>query len=868
MTDGRTFGTIFVVVEDFGDKFIRWDGDASVADLVAALRGSSPATPIALEVDRTGRLLPPDLPGSAADIRSGDVVRLVELANGIAADRHNRAEATATMRMLSGPLGGRRFSLGPGVNSVGRASDNDIVLVEPSVSRHHGVITVDHGSVTLNDKGSTNGITVNGNRITGPTVIRSGQRLLLGRNEASIVHHSPLDDVWQVEDLVVEAPSRPVARYEEQTVTLPAPPDPNLKWRRTEILSSGRTHHRQAVELFHAEVQAVQDGIAEGLRRESAARLGEAPSIHELLLGADDRARLWERRALDPCGLQVRIGLAEMPSRTEIRVPEGGPVELRELLTPIPERYASVGQAPAVLDLRRVGTIALVGPAEPADRLAYSIATQLAWLHGPDELGLVHRPGERADAWDWLKWLPHVDFVGSPNGVPEPEFVGWISKLLDEPPPTRTARRSEDTTSGIHRPPAVVVVLDGDGALPTALLARLLEDGPALGIYSLQVGGRVGGGGAATGSAASAGAVINVETGSAHVARGLGSPVGPIAAESIDLGTAATMARRLTPLRLTRPGSKGQDEGGHSTGKVPVSIDDTRPTIVGPFRLGMPHDSVVSAVVSAADASVPALRDLASLPHGGDDARLALGVAQVRRQAVSAVFACNLGRDASLGLIGGSGSGKTQALRTVAAAARSLQVEPPMTPLLYTLDVGGGLAGLDALADCTVATGHDVDGFATVVSDIERLLTDRAAAFERLGVVTLDEYRLAAPDRSLRRALILVDEVDRFVNLMDDAHPGRAQALLDRLAADGGPLGVHLVITAVDRSLIRSTLADHIGRWLQLGVGLHDQPAPPGSALIGGNVVRFATLQDWPPRSPAVGSDKPLMEPTAASSQN
>ena len=867
MADGRTFGTIFVVVEDLGDRFIRWDGEALVADLVVALRGSPPATPTGLEVDRTGRLLPPELAGSAADIRSGDVIRLVELADGILPDRHDRAQATATMRILSGPLSGRRFPLGPGVNSVGRASDNDIVLIEPSVSRHHGLITVDHDSITLNDKGSTNGITVDGNRITAPTDVPSGQRLLLGRNEASIVHHRPLDDAEPFQDLVVAPPSRPVARYEEQTIVLPAPPDPNLKRRRTEILTSGRVQHRQAVEQFRLEVQAVEARIAEGLRRESAARLGEAPSIHELLLGADARARLWERRALDPCGLEVRIGLAEMPSRTEIRIPDGGPPELREMITSIPGRYASVGQTPAVLDLRRVGTIALSGPAEPVDRLAYSIVTQLAWLHGPDELGLVHRPGERADAWDWLKWLPHVDFVGSHNGVPEPEFVAWISRLLDQPPPSRTARPGGDQQAVSARPVAIVVVLDGDGALPTALKARLFEDGPALGIYSLQVGGRAGRSETATGSAVSSGAVITVESGSAHIARGLEPPVGPVAAESIELATAAAMARRLTPLRLRRPGSYPGTDGGALVGKVPVSIDDDRRTTVGPFRLGMSSDSVAGAVVSADGASVPPPRDLASLPHGDDDGRLVLGTAQVRRQAISAVFACNLGRDGSLGLVGGPGSGKTCALRTVAAAAMSLQVEPGMLPMLYHFDVGGGLVGLDVLAGCNGATGHDVDRYGAVLSDIERLLTDRAAAFEQLGVTTIEEHRRVAPDRLLRRALILVDEVDRFIDVSDGAHPGRAEAILDRLAKDGGPLGVHLVVAAADRSLVAASLADRIGRWLHLGVGLDERPSPPGSALIGGNVVRFATLRDWPPRQPAAEPDDPPLERTSASSQ-
>ena len=147
------------------------------------------------------------------------------------------------------------------------------------------------------------------------------------------------------------------------------------------------------------------------------------------------------------------------------------------------------------------------------------------------------------------------------------------------------------------------------------------------------------------------------------------------------------------------------------------------------------------------------------------------------------------------------------------------------------------------------------------------MLTDRAAAFEQLGVTTIEEHRRVAPDRLLRRALILVDEVDRFIDVSDGAHPGRAEAILDRLAKDGGPLVVHLVVAAADRSLVAASLADRIGRWLHLGVGLDERPSPPGSALIGGNVVRFATLRDWPPRQPAAEPGDPPLERTSASSQ-
>ncbi|MDP8905184.1 MAG: DUF3662 domain-containing protein [Chloroflexota bacterium] len=68
---------------------------------------------------------------------------------------------------------------------VGRALDNDIVLPDDGVSRHHGQINVRFGTLVYSDLGSTNGSFVNGARVTeialGPTDV-----LLLGRSSLTI----------------------------------------------------------------------------------------------------------------------------------------------------------------------------------------------------------------------------------------------------------------------------------------------------------------------------------------------------------------------------------------------------------------------------------------------------------------------------------------------------------------------------------------------------------------------------------------------------------------------------------------------------------------------------------------------------------
>jgi hypothetical protein len=66
-----------------------------------------------------------------------------------------------------------RVGISSGRLRVGRARDNDLVLPDDRVSRHHGQISVRFGTLVYADLGSTNGSFVNGSRVTeialGPT---------------------------------------------------------------------------------------------------------------------------------------------------------------------------------------------------------------------------------------------------------------------------------------------------------------------------------------------------------------------------------------------------------------------------------------------------------------------------------------------------------------------------------------------------------------------------------------------------------------------------------------------------------------------------------------------------------------------------
>ncbi len=59
-----------------------------------------------------------------------------------------------------------QFDLGGHVIGIGRASDNDVIVDDPMVSRHHCQLKLQHGAYSFTDLGSRNGSTVNGQLVS------------------------------------------------------------------------------------------------------------------------------------------------------------------------------------------------------------------------------------------------------------------------------------------------------------------------------------------------------------------------------------------------------------------------------------------------------------------------------------------------------------------------------------------------------------------------------------------------------------------------------------------------------------------------------------------------------------------------------
>jgi hypothetical protein len=81
-----------------------------------------------------------------------------------------------------------RFDLGGAVIAVGRASDNDVILDDPQVSRHHCQLKLQHGAYGFVDLQSRNGSRVNGQPVN-EIALADGDRVRIGNTSIEFRLH-------------------------------------------------------------------------------------------------------------------------------------------------------------------------------------------------------------------------------------------------------------------------------------------------------------------------------------------------------------------------------------------------------------------------------------------------------------------------------------------------------------------------------------------------------------------------------------------------------------------------------------------------------------------------------------------------------
>ncbi|MFI5494194.1 type VII secretion protein EccCa [Actinoplanes sp. NPDC051859] len=183
--------------------------------------------------------------------------------------------------------------------------------------------------------------------------------------------------------------------------------------------------------------------------------------------------RLWERRANHEDFAEVRVALGEQRMSLRIAPVQSRPVEDLDPLTAHALRrfiraYTTVADLPVTLYLRGFRAITMQGDVAVARDMTRALVAQLATFHAPDELTLVICADDagRAD-WEWAKWLPHaLHATDRDSAGPARLFctgLDELDRLLGEDFTGRN--RFQAGTVPSREEPFVVVVLDG-GRLP------------------------------------------------------------------------------------------------------------------------------------------------------------------------------------------------------------------------------------------------------------------------------------------------------------------------------------------------------------------------------------------------------------------
>ncbi|MEV0055533.1 type VII secretion protein EccCa [Saccharopolyspora shandongensis] len=179
--------------------------------------------------------------------------------------------------------------------------------------------------------------------------------------------------------------------------------------------------------------------------------------------------RLWERRGSHEDFGEVRIGVGPQHAALKLAPPETKPVEDLEPLSAHGLRrflraYSSLPAAPVPVYVRGLARIQLRGHADATRAMTRAMVAQLATFHSPDDVVVAVCAGDRErPAWDWVKWLPHAQDAQRRDGAGPVRLmadnVTEVEDLLGEDFTERP--KFEGASPVTAREPLVVVVLDG-----------------------------------------------------------------------------------------------------------------------------------------------------------------------------------------------------------------------------------------------------------------------------------------------------------------------------------------------------------------------------------------------------------------------
>ncbi len=177
------------------------------------------------------------------------------------------------IRFLSGPLAEKTISIQKPVTIIGRDVQNDIVVIDPKVSRRHASIRVINGSWSIENLSQTSYITINQKRIE-QAILQHNDVVSLGENTSFVFliqqHvNQPTSSLPSaqpaIDNPIIPQPSEEMPRSSDQFQKLPSdiPPNvspsgtvlaPTLEMNLPTLTVSSNIHNKRQVHILNKQV--------------------------------------------------------------------------------------------------------------------------------------------------------------------------------------------------------------------------------------------------------------------------------------------------------------------------------------------------------------------------------------------------------------------------------------------------------------------------------------------------------------------------------------------------------------------------------------------------------------------------------------
>ncbi|MFR9727735.1 type VII secretion protein EccCa [Saccharopolyspora sp. MS10] len=478
--------------------------------------------------------------------------------------------------------------------------------------------------------------------------------------------------------------------------------------------------------------------------------------------------RLWERRSGDEDFARVRIGLGTQASSVDYSAPSTKPIEDLEPLAAISlrrfrEAYGTVSGIPISLGLRSFTSIEFAGSQEPALGLVRALLAQLVTFHSPDELRVAVLTSESGQPeWDWVKWLPHNAHPSAHDTAGPLRLLACDhDELLDVLGAEITDRPDHDPGSRASVGEPFVVVVAHQAPLPEQ--SRLLQGGLRNAVL-LDVTGAMPGGPK----------VLRLTAEGDDVQFPAGEELGSARRDELSLVQVEALARILAPKR--------------TSGAVDI-VDQT-----------LENDFELTTLLGIRD---PRSFDVPSLwrSRAAQRARLSVPIGVTEG---GEVVELDIKEPAQGGmgphgmLIGATGSGKSELLRTLVIGLAATHSSEILNLVLVDFKGGATFLGMDALPHTSAMITNLADELPLVDRMQDALngeMVRRQELLRTSGFSSSFEYEKArAGGAQLVPFPDLLIVVDEFSELL--ANKSEFMDLFVSIGRLGRSLGVHLLLAS------------------------------------------------------------------------